>query len=457
MSRKFSIAILFFLIARLSFSQSFPTDTMVFDQGAVKFSLITHDVKLPIKNQSEFCDRLFFSDTTGLYEHLESGITLIEAGTEELFPFLLLVDTALCDYSIVHANISQGNITVNGLDVGFQYAEMKTSAEILEFIDVAIDHSFEISTINIKNLQVPSEPPLLLLENFAYFQSGDFSFHRKDEINTIPSTFQRETNITSIAGPYFPSADEEQIVEGNNHSPCVVKGELYFTNGGIFHLTDNYSKLQKLENPFDAIEIGSWNDELVIMGGSELTIGLDENRFDVSIILQEVQNIIGFDFQMKIDGQNRLWFADENGSLTVEVNIEELLLIIDEDADGYSAEEDCNDQDPNINPGVEEIPNNDVDENCDGIILTATHDVEGMQIGIFPNPVKDYLHIELSESASTQYKIFSLDGKLVHAGSNATADYYRIDLGLLPTGVYNLELKSENKKFTIIEKIILVK
>jgi len=40
---------------------------------------------------------------------------------------------------------------------------------------------------------------------------------------------------------------------------------------------------------------------------------------------------------------------------------------IDEDGDGYFAEEDCDDQDGTINPVALEIPDNGIDENCDGV------------------------------------------------------------------------------------------
>ncbi len=71
----------------------------------------------------------------------------------------------------------------------------------------------------------------------------------------------------------------------------------------------------------------------------------------------------------------------------------------DNDADGFSRNQgDCNDSIPEINPGATEIPNNDVDEDCDGIALIIDADNDGYNSDEDCNDLDSLIHPGATEN-----------------------------------------------------------
>ncbi len=69
--------------------------------------------------------------------------------------------------------------------------------------------------------------------------------------------------------------------------------------------------------------------------------------------------------------------AEEIPNNDVDEDCDGVLGVIDEDMDGFNSDEDCDDTNAAINPDAEEIPNNDIDEDCDGFIIIIDGDQDG--------------------------------------------------------------------------------
>ncbi len=123
---------------------------------------------------------------------------------------------------------------------------------------------------------------------------------------------------------------------------------------------------------------------------------------------------------------------------------------IDEDMDGYDFLADCNDTNPDINPDATEIPDNGIDEDCDGedLMTSSIRTQLAQQIKVFPNPASDYINIDLTAtSVALHYlEIADITGrKWTHLEKNSGIlnQVLTISIDDLPYGVFLITLYTD--------------
>ena len=146
--------------------------------------------------------------------------------------------------------------------------------------------------------------------------------------------------------------------------------------------------------------------------------------------------------------------ATEIPNNDIDENCDGIILIIDEDGDGFNSDDDCDDNNPNIYPGATEIPNNGIDEDCDGEDLTtAISKLENKNIKIYPNPSRGIINIEIQGSEKFLIKLFTLTGKEIPI---VLIDK-KVDLKNINNGVYFFKIINMQNSETHIKKIVILK
>lgn len=210
----------------------------------------------------------------------------------------------------------------------------------------------------------------------------DYNFHW-DGIGgyRVEGSFSYDNDTATTSADPLVTADELLSFTATAYTPTGVALKSYdLTNQGNF-FNFNFNAANETLNQVDGATGGvtAFNGDGFFIG-KLIAPGADDYGFSTFVgcgsAFKDSNNIpiSGITLISRLDGSCNGMLLDYGGTVTVQ----SADTCIDVDGDGFGfpgnaacphgAPEDCNDDDPDINPDAVEIPGNFIDENCNGDI-----------------------------------------------------------------------------------------
>ncbi len=257
------------------------------------------------------------------------------------------------------------------------------------------------------------------------------SIRDKSRIPNIAPLIQENTPIiiTGDMNLVGVKEDIESMITGNIRNE-VIYGEDFKPDMDGSDLEEAYTKTAGFPANFTWYNPGSSYSpgrlDLILYSGSVMKL---KNSYALSTenMGEMTRNELG------ISSNSTSTLASDHLAVVADFTFD-----IDEDNDSYAYYEECDDLNPDINPDAEEITDNGIDENCDGMdATTGIDDIVENTIIIYPNPGSDFIYFQRDNSDPIFISIYDITGKDIFT---TTLTNNQVNVGHLNRGMYLIKM-----------------